>query len=843
MEAVIFANKHHHLDQNLIKYPAPESVMRYKANPHKYPNYRYLYPAANNRGSSFKMPLTDVTQNVTVTSYIMDGKVGIVISEKEEQGFFHEDAVCLCNSHGLSCSSPLSCQYGAALNQYVSGQLSCVLPVGTKLTVLYRSLESLTTTCPFKFQISLAWPKTSLKVKPTKIMPKLSEVVLGSQIMQVLGLIRGGTTATKKGNGITDKNVTEQQDNPRSNGEAMTKDTEESFSDYVGILEHMSKFFQGYFPGIDSVSLRQLSYNIASVFTDDGGTLEEIKAIVKIHSFVKENGIDFSRDEYVAFIANFKMLANKLGPKISELNKTQSKANAALYTALQNASTLDEPVDPIPTSTRSRNGTSSSNGNASDQLSSLTSESFNHISIEPSQTQDLSTTSKMTSGASEESEVPDNWAELLNSDDDQEENDDHAKENGAFNNNTFYDPNFIHKKVLNIQVKPQDAVKFEHLDLLLKNLKDDWKDFLHVQDPSLLPKLLVSTWVGCNYSMEKLKSDLSWSWSRPKRILENWVNLVEKEWQARDEDYALFVSAIDIAKTTFKLLWHALMSMYNITRNEATDKMLNILIKVPFLSNLGNLYNVNGIVTHFMSSGKVGLIQTPTDKVLFESNVTLNKLNVGSFVKLNAVRHKMKEGSHFYFATRVWIEKEEDWSSVAVPGSIKYWKSTLNTLTNLVQNNPEALAQSTSSDADAYEAAFDMALRKRGHFNNNNNSNSIRKHDMKNTYDPFIKHLFANNGGDDQNFARVRNACEHLESLGMSFYDLRKDFIAKKLLRVSDCFVQHVEYLLLQPPKLHLDLMINIGPAIAGYFSNFDKVAEGQLQELEKIQATQVRRF
>ena len=342
-------------------------------------------------------------------------------------------------------------------------------------------------------------------------------------------------------------------------------------------------------------------------------------------------------------------------------------------------------------------------------------------------------------------------------------------------------------------------------------------------------------------------------------LFSKWLTDYEKQWKF-NEGEGPNVAVETIVAAVFSYCWSEIFSDNHIS-------IRNLILGVTVKTDDNNIYRDQGLIIHYFDNN-FGVIQTRHGKVIFDSNVAMrhayemsgagssalkwtrcktdDRLPVGALVRLNSRVGSFKNNNliEFRFATKVWsaVGYEQPDISIDIAGGLVYWAEVMSVLESIVKANSVLSSPCdddpafTKSEGQLYDKYFDAIIQQR-----------YRKGSLPESYDSkkwksFSNFLtFAQFGKDGAEKHEKTTATVHLlVSLGVSLYDLRKDYLSKALIESKDLFVMTLEQILLNPGNLDVsvprpDQLCNIAPRIHEYFHTEDGLASAQLVEAKKI--------
>ena len=343
-------------------------------------------------------------------------------------------------------------------------------------------------------------------------------------------------------------------------------------------------------------------------------------------------------------------------------------------------------------------------------------------------------------------------------------------------------------------------------------------------------------------------------------LFSKWLSKYEKEWRL-NEGGGPNVAVETIVAAVFSYCWSEIFSDNHIS-------IRNFIIGVTVRTDENSVYRDQGLIIHYLNEN-FGVIQTRHGKVIFDSKVamrhvyetsgsavtgafkwtrckTASRLPIGALVRLNSRVGSFKNNNliEFRFATKVWSAAgyEEPDVSIDIAGGLVYWAEVMPVLESIVKANfvlswpcddDPAFAK---SQGQLYDKYFDAIIQQR-----------YKKGSLPESYDSkkwksFSEFLtFAQFSKDGAEKHEKTAATVHLlVSLGISLYDLRKDYLSKALIGSKELFVMTLEQILLnsRSPDVNVprpDHLCNVASRLCDYFSNDDGLASAQLDESKKI--------
>ena len=342
-------------------------------------------------------------------------------------------------------------------------------------------------------------------------------------------------------------------------------------------------------------------------------------------------------------------------------------------------------------------------------------------------------------------------------------------------------------------------------------------------------------------------------------LFSKWLTKYEEEWKF-NEGEGPNVAVETIVASIFSYCWSELFGDNHIS-------IRNLILGVTVRTDENSMYRDQGLIIHYFDDN-FGIIQTRHGKVIFDSNVAMrhayerssagasalkwtrcgagNRLPIGALVRLNSRVGSFKNNNliEFRFATKVWsaLGYEEPDISIDIAGGLAYWAEVMPVLESIVKANytlsspcddDRAFAK---SQGELYDKYFDAIIQQR-----------YKKGSLPESYDSkkwksFANFMpFARFGKDGPERHEKTTATVHLlVSLGVSLYDLRKDYLSKTLIDSKELFIMTLEQILLNPGNLdvsvpHPDQLCNVAPRLCEYFHGEDSLASAQLDEAKKI--------
>ena len=354
-------------------------------------------------------------------------------------------------------------------------------------------------------------------------------------------------------------------------------------------------------------------------------------------------------------------------------------------------------------------------------------------------------------------------------------------------------------------------------------------------------------------------SDLKMSIRRRLRtapeIFSNLLTKYEEQWRF-NEGGCPNVAVETIVAAVFSYCWSEIFG-------EDHSSIRKLIMGVRVRTDENSMYRDQGLIIHYFDD-HFGVIQTRHGKVVFDCNVAMrhihetsgdgtralkwtrcksgNRLPIGALVRLNSRVGSFKNNNliEFRFATKVWsaVGYEEPDISIDIAGGLVYWAEVMPVLESIVKANfmlSSPCDDDPAFDRELYNKYFDAIIQQR-----------YKKGSLPESYDSkkwksFSNFLtFAQFGKDGAEKHEKTTATVHLlVGLGVSLYDLRKDYLSKALIGSKELFLVSLEQILLNPSNLDVsvprpDLLCNIAPRMFHYFASEDSLASAQLEESVK---------
>ena len=356
-----------------------------------------------------------------------------------------------------------------------------------------------------------------------------------------------------------------------------------------------------------------------------------------------------------------------------------------------------------------------------------------------------------------------------------------------------------------------------------------------------------------------LKKNIRRGLTTAPELFSKWLTTYEEQWKF-NEGGGPNVAVETIVAAVFSYCWSEIFSDNHIS-------IRNLILGVRVSTDGNSAYRDQGLIIHYFNDN-FGVIQTRHGKVIFDSNVAIrhaydtsgsgtstvkwarckpgNRLPIGALVRLNSrvCSYKNNNLIEFRFATKVWsaVGHEEPDISIDVAGGLVYWAEVMPLLESIVKAN--CILSSPCDDDSAftksqgvlYDEYLDSIIQQRYKKGSLPESYDSKKWKSFSTFLTFAQ--FGKDGAEK--YEKTTATIHLLVSLGVSLYDLRRDYLSKALFGSKDLFVMTLEQILLNPSNLDVsvprpDQLCNIAPRLYEYFRDEDSVASGQLDESKKI--------